>query len=101
MLTIAEYRIGSYTLLTFSPYFSINDDLRVLVADFGLARDTDRSTYYKMQTNIDMPVPWMAVESLNSGLFTAKTDVVGMQNVKRVGYQGPLASCQKYSAPFQ
>ena len=63
-------------------YFSITEDLRVLVADLGLARDTQRATYYRMHKSTPMPIAWMAIESLNykmsERLFSTKTDVVSM-----------------------
>ena len=47
------------------------------VADFGLSRDIYMSDYYKVSnTKRPLPVKWMAPESLETGKFDIKTDVV-------------------------
>lgn len=46
------------------------------LADFGLGRKTDEhSSNYTMKTNRQMPVRWMAPESLLHGITNAATDV--------------------------
>ncbi|KAL0189435.1 hypothetical protein M9458_016534, partial [Cirrhinus mrigala] len=54
----------------------LGDDLRVCVADFGLSKNIYSSNYYR-QTNMDvnLPVRWMAIESLSDFLYTTKSDV--------------------------
>uniref|UniRef100_A0A673KK17 receptor protein-tyrosine kinase n=1 Tax=Sinocyclocheilus rhinocerous TaxID=307959 RepID=A0A673KK17_9TELE len=54
----------------------LGDDLHVCVADFGLSKNIYSSNYYR-QTNMDvnMPVRWMAIESLSDFLYTTKSDV--------------------------
>ncbi|CAI2304586.1 unnamed protein product [Caenorhabditis sp. 36 PRJEB53466] len=48
----------------------------VKVADFGLARKTDKSSRnYVMKTDNDMPVKWMAPEAFRDQIFNQKTDV--------------------------
>lgn len=47
----------------------------LLVADFGLTRWTGDSDYYRMNSQVSLPVRWMACESLHSGKFSTKSDV--------------------------
>ncbi|KAH3797101.1 hepatocyte growth factor receptor-like [Dreissena polymorpha] len=52
------------------------DNRTVKVADFGLSRDIYESTYYSSQTKgTKLPVKWMALESIATGVFNEKTDV--------------------------
>jgi hypothetical protein len=50
----------------------------VKVADFGMARDVFDKEYYSVQDHrkAKLPVKWMAIESLQTQKFTAKSDVV-------------------------
>ena len=56
------------------------------VADFGLSEDIYARNYFRQtalqdsegETPVKLPVRWMAVESLHDGIFTEKTDVVGV-----------------------
>ena len=55
----------------------VDDKLTVKIADFGLSRDIYKSDYYLVENkHRPLPVRWMAVESLTSGIFTMKSDVV-------------------------
>ena len=49
----------------------------VKIADFGMSRELNEHEYYKM-ANMNKPLPmrWMAVESISSGVFTIQSDVV-------------------------
>ena len=50
---------------------------RVLVADFGLARDIQEKDYYRVEDQSrPMPFKWMALEVLKGDPFTSKSDVV-------------------------
>ena len=55
----------------------------IKVADFGLTEDIYVRNYYRLAQNKDgespvkLPVKWMALESLNDGIFSEKSDVVG------------------------
>ena len=54
----------------------------IKVADFGLSEDIYARHYFRQGpeekggANAKLPVRWMAIESLNDGIFTEKTDVV-------------------------
>lgn len=51
----------------------------IKVADFGLAVNMDFSKEYFRQNQdeaIKLPVKWMAIESINDGIFSEKSDVV-------------------------
>ena len=54
----------------------------IKVADFGLSEDIYARHYFRQGpeeeggTPVKLPVRWMAIESLNDGIFTEKTDVV-------------------------
>jgi len=51
--------------------------MRVKVADFGLSRDVYERDYYSCDNRkIKLPVKWMALESLEKGIYSSKTDVV-------------------------
>jgi hypothetical protein len=52
-------------------------DLEIKVADFGLARAmTEGKDYYRMGQRGQLPVRWMALESLIDMVFTKRTDIV-------------------------
>ena len=53
------------------------------MADFGLSEDIYARNYFKQGRDTDdgenpvkLPVKWMALESLNDGIFSEKSDVV-------------------------
>ena len=55
----------------------------IKLADFGLSEDVFMRNYFrqdKEQDGVKLPVRWMAIESLNDGIFTEKTDVVCIHN---------------------
>ncbi|XP_052418076.1 hepatocyte growth factor receptor [Carassius gibelio] len=54
----------------------LGDDMHVCVADFGLSKNIYSSNYYRQKNmDVNMPVRWMAIESLSDFLFTTKSDV--------------------------
>lgn len=55
----------------------------IKVADFGLSEDIYARNYFRQgrtaeegETPVKLPIKWMALESLNDGVFSEKTDVV-------------------------
>ena len=50
----------------------------IKVADFGLSEDIYSQNYFRQgsEDSVRLPVRWMALESLNDGIFSEKTDVV-------------------------
>ena len=48
------------------------------VADFGLSRDVYEKDYYSCENKKTMlPVKWLALECLEKGKYSSKSDVVG------------------------
>lgn len=55
----------------------LDNDMHVKVADFGLSRDIYERDYYSSDNRkCKLPVKWMALESLEKGIYNSKTDVV-------------------------
>ena len=51
----------------------------IKVADFGLSEDIYSRNYFrqgKEDAEVRLPIKWMALESLQDGVFSEKTDVV-------------------------
>lgn len=61
-------------------YFRLDCFNQVKVADFGLAEDVYTCTYFQLKTNEEskMPLKWMALESIQLGIFSEKSDVVSL-----------------------
>ncbi|XP_076089860.1 hepatocyte growth factor receptor-like [Mytilus galloprovincialis] len=53
----------------------MDENLKVKVADFGLARDIYTKNYYSSDNKKMLPVKWMAPESLENGTYSTKSDV--------------------------
>lgn len=53
----------------------LDDHLHVKIADFGLAKDVYERNYYKSDRRSEMPIKWMAPESLEHGEYYEKSDV--------------------------
>ncbi|XP_017773040.1 PREDICTED: uncharacterized protein LOC108560102 isoform X2 [Nicrophorus vespilloides] len=53
----------------------LNEQRVVKLGDFGLTRPMFENDYYKFNRRGMMPVRWMSPESLESGMFTPKSDV--------------------------
>ena len=58
--------------------YRVDEDLRMKVADFGLARDIYIADYYRNKTTEKLPVKWMAPEALHDRISDEKTDVVSL-----------------------
>ena len=61
----------------------MDNNLVIKVADFGLSEDVYARNYFRQSKleeeggdQVKLPVKWMALESLNDGVFSEKTDVV-------------------------
>ena len=57
----------------------IDSGFVIKVADFGLSESIDTSKNYFRKTEEDtikLPIKWLAIESINDGIFSEKTDVV-------------------------
>ena len=61
----------------------IDENFVIKVSDFGLSEDVYARNYFRQGKlgeeggdQVKLPVRWMALESLNDGVFTEKTDVV-------------------------
>ena len=55
----------------------------IKVGDFGFSEEIYTSNYYrqnKCDTDVKLPVRWMAPESIKVGIFTEKSDVVSAVN---------------------
>ena len=53
----------------------------IKVADFGLAESIDMTKDYFRQNQdaiIKLPLKWLALESINDGVFSEKSDVVSI-----------------------
>lgn len=49
----------------------------IKVADFGLSESMYGREYFREgDSSVKLPLKWMAVESINDGIFSEKTDVV-------------------------
>ena len=64
--------------------YRIDENFVIKVADFGLSEDIYARHYFRQGpeeeggAHVKLPVRWMAIESLNDGIFTEKTDVVSI-----------------------
>ena len=60
------------------------------MADFGLSEDIYAKNYYRQsdgeECKVKLPIRWMALESLQDGVFSEKTDVVSCM---LMGKRGP------------
>ena len=86
------YDISCCFSLSFqSPHIRIDLNNVIKVADFGLTEDTYARNYFRQTTEqgedgeppVKLPVKWMALECLNDGIFSEKTDVVGHATLPR------------------
>ena len=66
-----------------SRVYRIDTNNVIKVADFGLSEDVYSRNYFRQgsdgedgEAQVKLPVRWMALESLNDGIFSEKSDVV-------------------------
>ena len=64
--------------LSFTHVHRIDENGIIKVADFGLTRDVYEKMYFRedKKEGAKLPFKWMALESLQDGVFSEKTDVV-------------------------
>lgn len=63
--------------------------MHVKVADFGLSRDIYEREYYSSDNRkTKLPVKWMALESLEKGIYNPKTDVVRYKSPRSLTQYG-------------
>ncbi len=70
---------ASHNLRVNYSHFRVSADLTIKIHDFGLAKDQYLKDYYKKRegrSKDDVPVRWLARESLKEGHFSTKSDVV-------------------------
>lgn len=53
----------------------VANDMTVKIGDFGMSRQIYTGDYYRKGNKGDMPIRWMAPESLGEGIFTSQSDV--------------------------
>lgn len=53
----------------------VADQYTVKITDFGLAQEPNKGNYYIRQTNRALPLPWYAIECIETGKFSHKSDV--------------------------
>ena len=54
---------------------TVGDQFKAKLSDFGLARDVYEDDYYKVTSAAELPVKWMAPESLLYKKFSTASDV--------------------------
>lgn len=75
--------------------------MTVCVADFGLSKKIYSGDYYRQGRIAKMPVKWIAIESLADRVYTTKSDVVGVDPVRRavLPFRALLRSLSGLSLP--
>uniref|UniRef100_A0A915CAJ0 Receptor protein-tyrosine kinase n=1 Tax=Parascaris univalens TaxID=6257 RepID=A0A915CAJ0_PARUN len=53
----------------------VGDDFVMKISDFGLSRDVHYNDYYRKKGNGRLPIKWMALEALDSHVYTIYSDV--------------------------
>lgn len=53
----------------------VANDMTVKIGDFGMSRQIYTGDYYRKGNKGEMPIRWMAPESLSEGIFTSQSDV--------------------------
>ena len=53
----------------------LGENKAVKISDFGMLRRTGESEIYKVATVKKLPIKWTAPDSLETGIFTFKSDV--------------------------
>ena len=62
------------------PFFACRIDSNgvIKVADFGLSKSTYEKLYFRenKSNNVKLPIKWLAIECMEDGVFSEKSDVV-------------------------
>ena len=60
--------------------FRIDGYGMVKVADFDLSKSTYEKLYFRQEKsdNVKLPIKWLAVECIEDGVFSEKSDVVSV-----------------------
>ena len=53
----------------------LDNELNIKISDFGLSRDIHAKQGYKSKNKTALPLKWMAIESIESGIYNTATDV--------------------------
>jgi len=53
----------------------VANNMTVKIGDFGMSRQIYNGDYYRKGNKGEMPIRWMAPESLSEGIFTSQSDV--------------------------
>ena len=53
----------------------VANEEQVKISDFGLARQSREKDYYQMTSNTNIPIKWMAIESLTHRIFATQSDI--------------------------
>ena len=78
MITLLDMLCNTLPSIGFVCY-RIDHDGKVKVSDFGLTRRLYHEKVYFRQKETDgvkLPIKWMALESIEDGIFSEKSDVV-------------------------
>ena len=70
----------------------------IKITDFGLSEEVYSKTYFRQESHSSMklPVKWMALESLQEGVFSEKTDVVRYLGTQvNLGHPSPVCMVEK------
>ena len=68
--------IHVHVLLLF--FRRIDHEGNIKVSDFGLSTGLYEKMYFRQEKTegVKLPIKWMAIESIEDGIFSEKTDVV-------------------------
>ena len=53
----------------------LGENKAVKISDFGMLRRTGESEIYEVATVKKLPIKWTSLDSLETGIFTSKSDV--------------------------
>ena len=58
--------------------FRIDHEGTIKVSDFGLSTSLYEKMYFRQEKtdSVKLPIKWMAIESIEDGIFSEKSDVV-------------------------